>query len=184
MKNSSLRYIAGITVILIAFGLLVMGSMRSNTLRAMPVDQLMSEKGEAMVGQRLRLAGFVGSEPVTKTTLQTPQGTIEVKHFNVVYHDKVVAIQYQDALPDSFKPGSPVQVEGIYNATGEMQADLVLTKCPSKYQAEEAEKAQEGKKALSKEKAVSLKNKETQDEKATTEDTKASSAEKISSIAE
>lgn len=155
MKNGSFRYIAGITVILIAFGLLVMGSMRSNTLRAMPVDQLLSDKGEAMVGQRLRLAGFVGSEPVTKTTVQTAQGTIEVKHFDVVYHDKIVSVKYQDALPDSFKAGLPVQVEGVYTATGEMKADQVLTKCPSKYQAEEAEKALKGKKALSAEKPSS-----------------------------
>jgi len=149
MKNGSFRYIVGITVILIAFGLLVMGSMSSNTLRAMPVDQLLSSKGQSMVGQRLRLAGFVGKEPVTKTTLQTPQGTLEVKHFKVFYHGKTVSVTYQDALPDSFKAGLPVQVEGVYTATGEMKADLVLTKCPSKYQAEQAQEALEGKAALS-----------------------------------
>lgn len=177
MKNGSLRYIAGITVILIAFGLLVMGSMSSNTLRAMPVDQLLSEKGEAMVGQRLRLAGFVGSDPVKKTKSQTPHGTVEVKHFNVVYHDKVVAIEYQDALPDSFKPGAPVQVEGIYVATGEMKADQVLTKCPSKYEAEEAEKALEGRKALSKKKEKSANAKESKDKKTLSAEKKSNATE-------
>ncbi|MEO6908078.1 MAG: cytochrome c maturation protein CcmE [Abditibacteriaceae bacterium] len=141
MKNGSFRYIAGISVILIAFALLVMGSMRSNTLRAMPVDQLVGADGQSMVGQRLRIAGFVGSAPVTKTDVQTPQGTHEIKHFNVVYHGKTVAVTFQDALPDMFKAGLPVQVEGVYTAPGKMKADQVLTKCPSKYQAEEAQNA-------------------------------------------
>ena len=139
MKNGSFRYIAGITVILMAFGLLVVGSMRSNTLRAMPVDQLLSEN--SMVGQRLRIAGFVGSSPITKTSVETPQGTKEIKHFNVVYHDKTVAVSFQDALPDMFKAGLPVQVEGVYTEPGHMKADMVLTKCPSKYQAEQAQDA-------------------------------------------
>jgi cytochrome c-type biogenesis protein CcmE len=139
MKNGSFRYVAGITVILIAFGLLVMGSMRSNTLRAMPVDQLVDT--HSMVGQRLRIAGFVGSAPVTKTSIQTPQGTLQIKHFNVVYHGKTVAVSFQDALPDMFKAGLPVQVEGVHTAPGELKADQVLTKCPSKYQAEEAQNA-------------------------------------------
>jgi cytochrome c-type biogenesis protein CcmE len=139
MKNGSFRYVAGITVILIAFGLLVMGSMRSNTLRAMPVDQLVDT--HSMVGQRLRIAGFVGSAPVTKTSIQTSQGTLQIKHFNVVYHGKTVAVSFQDALPDMFKAGLPVQVEGVYTAPGELKADQVLTKCPSKYQAEEAQNA-------------------------------------------
>ena len=139
MKNGSFRYIAGITIILIAFALLVMGSMRSNTLRAMPVDQLLDT--HSMVGQRLRIAGFVGSAPISKTSIQTPQGTLEIKHFNVVYHGRTVAVTFQDALPDMFKAGLPVQVEGTYTAPGKMKADQVLTKCPSKYQAEEAQNA-------------------------------------------
>jgi len=157
MKNGSFRYIAGITVILIAFGLLVMGSMRSNTLRAMPVDQLLSQKGTSMVGQRLRLAGYVGNAPVRKTRLKTADGTIEVKHFDVVYHGKTVAVTYQDALPDTFKAGLPVQVEGVYAAAGEMKADQVLTKCPSKYQAEQAQEALKGKAAKDKQAAKSPK---------------------------
>jgi cytochrome c-type biogenesis protein CcmE len=40
-----------------------------------------------------------------------------------------------------FKAGLPVQVEGVYTAPGELKADQVLTKCPSKYQAEEAQNA-------------------------------------------
>lgn len=173
MKSGSFRYIAGIAVLLIAFGLLVMGSMRSNTLRAMPVDELLtSEEGQTMVGQRLRIAGYVGTAPVRRETLETPQGTVEVKHFEVVYHGKTVAVAYQDALPETFKEAMPVQVEGLYTAEGEMKADQVLTKCPSKYQAEQAEEAMKGREELEKGNLDPAKKKKQQDKKEATDEGK------------
>lgn len=162
MRSSTFRYIAGITVILVAFVLLVVGSMRSNTLRAMPVDELLAgaQNGKSHVGQRLRVAGFVGTEPVRREQVESPHGTMEVKHFNVVYHGKTIAVSYRDALPNSFKPDTPVQVEGVYVAEGKMKADQVLTKCPSKYQAEQAQEASEKRdaKTPTDEKAISSTN--------------------------
>lgn len=181
MKSGSFRYIAGIAVILIAFGLLIMGSMRSNTLRAMPVDQLLSQEGQSMVGQRLRIAGYVGNAPVRRVKLETPQGTLEVKHFNVVYHGKIVAVTYQDALPDTFKAAMPVQVEGLYTAEGEMKADQVLTKCPSKYQAEQAEEAMKGREELKSGALDPVKEKKTEAKKPVIE--KAENAAKAKDVA-
>ncbi|HEX8833634.1 MAG TPA: cytochrome c maturation protein CcmE, partial [Abditibacteriaceae bacterium] len=39
-----------------------------------------------------------------------------------------------DALPDTFRAGGPVQVDGTYAAPGSIEAEHVLTKCPSKYE--------------------------------------------------
>jgi cytochrome c-type biogenesis protein CcmE len=49
----------------------------------------------------------------------------------------VLAVEYRDALPDTFHPGGPVQVDGEYFAAGKIRADHVFTKCPSKYEAGE-----------------------------------------------
>lgn len=148
MQKGSLRYVAGITVILAAFGLLIMGSMRSNTLRAMPVDELMAQNGQSMTGQHIRISGYVGGQPLRREELHTAEGTVEVKHFEVVYNGEKVAVEYQDALPETFEVATPVQVEGIYTAPGKMEATRVLTKCPSKYQAEQAEKANQNREAM------------------------------------
>jgi cytochrome c-type biogenesis protein CcmE len=128
----------GLAIILAAFGFLVASSMSSNSLRSIPVDQLRlaDASNESFVGQRLRVVGFVGSTPLKSVEEQTPSGVVKAYHFTVVDKDKAVAVTFRDALPDTFKAGGPVQVDGVYKAPGVMDADHVLTKCPSKYEAE------------------------------------------------
>ena len=113
--------------------------MRSNTLRAMPISQLRSAD-QRYIGQRLRVAGFVGQSAPTVFPIQTADGTVEVHQFQVVDGKSTILVNYRDALPDTFRLGGPVQVDGVYAAPGQMQADHVLTKCPSKYQSEQVYK--------------------------------------------
>ncbi len=40
---------------------------------------------------------------------------------------------YQGVVPDSFKVGAEVVVEGKLNPDGTFQADTLMPKCPSKY---------------------------------------------------
>jgi cytochrome c-type biogenesis protein CcmE len=138
------KVLAGSLILIGAFGFLVAGGMKSNTLRAMPVGELMAETGEAPIGQRLRVVGFVGREPVRRVADNSAQnggGKGSTQYFVVHDEDKKITVEYRDALPETFKAGLPVQVDGVYYASGKMRADRVLTKCPSKYQAEEVEKA-------------------------------------------
>jgi cytochrome c-type biogenesis protein CcmE len=105
-------------------------------LRAVPVDKLRvaDSTPQSMVSQRLRVVGFVGKKPVHKTELKTANGTVNVAHFQIEDKGKVLNIEYRDALPDTFRAGGPVQVDGVYVAEGRMEAEHVLTKCPSKYE--------------------------------------------------
>lgn len=143
------RYLVGSLAILGALGFLVFSSLQSGTLQSVPVGTLRTPGKEAnYIGKRLRMVGFVGAERVTKSPQQTSNGVISLQKFVVlddVSHSKTsVMVSYSDALPDTFRAGGPVQVDGVYTAPGEMRADHVLTKCPSKYQAEEAAKANKG----------------------------------------
>ncbi len=128
----------GIVVISAAFAILVWSGMKSNTMRSIPVSELRASdaSGKPFIGQRLRVVGFVGKEPVRSVAEPSASGMIKVHHFMVEDKDKMVAVQYRDALPDTFRAGGPVQVDGVYTANGQMQADHVFTKCPSKYEAE------------------------------------------------
>ena len=131
-----IKYIAGSALIVGALGFLVFSSLQAGTLKSIPVQDLRAADAEPtkFVGQRLRMVGFVGKAPVKKEPAQTAGGVIHVAHFDVVEGDSTVKVSYTDALPDSFRAGGPVQVDGVYVAPGEMKADHVLTKCPSKYQ--------------------------------------------------
>ena len=133
-----MKQLVGIGIILIAFVVLVASSMKSNTMRSVPVSQLRAadSSGQSFVGQRLRVVGFVGEQPVRSVTQQTDAGTIKVHRFMVEEENKTLEVEYRDALPDTFRAGGPVQVDGVYSETGLMQADHVFTKCPSKYEAE------------------------------------------------
>lgn len=135
------RYLVGSLAILGALGFLVFSSLQSGTLQSVPVGTLRAPDHESTyVGKRLRMVGFVGAQKVVKSPQQTSNGVISLQRFAVIEGKNTVMVSYSDALPDTFRAGGPVQVDGIYTAPGEMSADHVLTKCPSKYQAEEAAK--------------------------------------------
>jgi cytochrome c-type biogenesis protein CcmE len=149
------RFVIGSLVIVAAFVSLVANSMNSSTLRAIPVAELShaDARAQSFIGQNIRAVGWVSSEPVRREAVTTSNGTTFVHHFTVVDEDKSkkIRVAYRDALPDTFRPGAPVQVEGLYASTGQMRAEHVLTKCPSKYEAqavakpETATKTEDGK---------------------------------------
>jgi len=146
------RLVVGTAIIGVAFASLIASSMRSTALSSVPVAKVRAadKTSQSYVGQRLRVVGFVGKAPVRKIPEQTPSGVVSINHFSVVERGSVVAVEFRDALPDTFRAGGPVQVDGVYTAPGRMRADRVLTKCPSKYEAGESyeEKTPAGTKAM------------------------------------
>jgi cytochrome c-type biogenesis protein CcmE len=146
MKSSGKRFIIGGAVIVGALVALVWTGMNAATLRAVPVHEVRNaDKTEnSFVGQRLRLVGFVGHDPIRREAVQTPDGTVEIAHFLVEDKGKTVQVAFRDALPDTFRAGGPVQVDGKYTAPGRIEAEHVLTKCPSKYEEVKADPKKKG----------------------------------------
>lgn len=140
------KYFAGSLVLAGALGYLVVSSLQSGTMNSVPVATLRAQDN-SYVGKRLRVVGFVGKKPLEKEPQQTPEGVVQLAHFEVVEGAHKVAVSYSDALPDTFRTGGPVQVDGVYVAPGVLRAEHVLTKCPSKY--EEGEKTADKKIASS-----------------------------------
>lgn len=137
------RYV-GLVVILAAFGFLIATSLNSVAMKSLPVHELRAADSSphSYVGQRLRVVGFVGKKPVESRPMSTDSGTGTVHHFTVVDKGQTLNVIFQDALPDTFRADGPVQVDGVYSAPGVIEADHVLTKCPSKYEAESKANAQ------------------------------------------
>lgn len=57
----------------------------------------------------------------------------QILKFSISEGGKSLPVAYTGAVPDTFKPGIEVVVEGKLNPTGVFQASEILTKCPSKY---------------------------------------------------
>ena len=84
------------------------------------------------VGARVVPGSYEGSSNnlehhFTVKDLADPQATFEV--------------QYNDILPDTFNDDVEVVVEGRFTEAGVFEADLVLTKCGSRYEASPEELA-------------------------------------------
>ena len=78
--------------------------------------------------QRARLCGKVcATGLVAKPAMLTA-------NFTLLGKEKTIPVSYHGVIPDLFKAGGEVVVEGQENSTGVFESDLMLTKCASKYE--------------------------------------------------
>lgn len=79
-------------------------------------------------GKTVRVAGFVAQDGLVK------DDATQTVHFIITDNNMTMPVVYKGIVPDAFKAGAQVVVEGTY-ANGAFQASTVLAKCPSKFQA-------------------------------------------------
>jgi cytochrome c-type biogenesis protein CcmE len=91
------------------------------------VDQAVAQ-GPALPGQTIRVKGLV--EPGSVVTEKGKLGTT----FRVAEKGHSLAVSYDKALPDTFKEGMEVVVQGNVDSHYTLTADEVLVKCPSRYE--------------------------------------------------
>jgi len=96
------------------------------------VDELLA-RGAAAYGEDVRLSGkvlpdSVEDDPATNTlrfSIADKKNTTGTS----------IPVVYSGVVPDAFKPDADVVLEGKLTASGTFEADNLLVKCPSKYQA-------------------------------------------------
>jgi cytochrome c-type biogenesis protein CcmE len=102
------------------------------------VDEVMANP-DAWHGKRLQLHGFV----VDHSILRKPD-TLDYR-FQVQNNGKVVPVRYSGVVPDTFKGGAEVVLKGRLDSTGfSVDANGVMAKCPSKYEAKSTAAASGG----------------------------------------
>jgi cytochrome c-type biogenesis protein CcmE len=77
----------------------------------------------------VRVAGFVQAGSIKRND---QQGLIT---FTIADSNQSLPVTYSGIVPDIFRPGTQVVVEGHYTGQGPFQAQTLLAKCPSKFQA-------------------------------------------------
>ncbi|MDO8688069.1 MAG: cytochrome c maturation protein CcmE [Dehalococcoidales bacterium] len=89
----------------------------------------LAEQGSSIYGDTVRVNGLV----VAGSVEQEAQGRI--LRFSIVDAggQGSLPVLYQGVVPDTFKVGNEVVVEGQLNADGVFQAGTLMAKCPSKY---------------------------------------------------
>jgi cytochrome c-type biogenesis protein CcmE len=125
------------TVVKLAIGILVIGggigyfmyqAMQSSWAYYYSVDDF-STAGSTSHGQSFRLAGRVKAGSVERDLQNV------TLRFTLAGAQAQLPVQYKGVTPDNFTEDKEVVVEGRLATTGVFQADTLMTRCESKYQA-------------------------------------------------
>lgn len=80
---------------------------------------------------KARLFGLVSGENMLKEA-----GALSFQLLDKDSASLSIPVRYTGLVPDTFKAGAEVIVEGSMDALGQFMAKTLMTKCPSKYQKE------------------------------------------------
>ncbi len=120
------RFLIGGIIIFLAIGYLGYIGFQGSATYYYTVSELM-EQGSSIYGENVRVNGQVTPGSVE----QEAQGRI--LRFTLIDGKESLPVVYQGIVPDAFKVGNEVVVEGHLNSAGIFQANTILTKCPSRY---------------------------------------------------
>lgn len=133
-RRARVRLIVVTVAILALVGVLLVINMRGGTLSYKTPSELRA--AEAKPGELVRMAGDVA----TGTVRRTPQGV----EFDVTDTKESIPVLYTGVVPDTFKDGVQVVVDGVYSDDGRVVSDSMVTKCPTKFSEELKTKEAEG----------------------------------------
>lgn len=126
------RLAIGILLVASATGFLVYKATGENLTYYREVDELLAAT-DIPAGEKIRLSGDVVAGSVVRSD-ESRAIRFEVTETGGDGSARI-PVAYAGTVPDIFKPGIQVVVEGRMDGSGTFQAETLLAKCPSKYQA-------------------------------------------------
>jgi len=130
VKGKKVKFIVGGVLIVLVIGYLVYAGVRDTMVYYMTPTELLA-KGEAVYGQGVRASGNIKPGSINWDPM-----ALELK-FILVDGKNSVPVHYHGVVPDTFKYGVQVIVEGKLINDQLFEATMLLAKCPSKYEPEE-----------------------------------------------
>ena len=86
------------------------------------------EKADTLSNQTIRVSGNVADD-VDRQGLEMSFTILDISN-----NGDSLPVVYSGAVPDTFKVGNQVVLEGEYTAAGIFEADVIIMKCGSKYE--------------------------------------------------
>jgi cytochrome c-type biogenesis protein CcmE len=130
-KNQKPLYAAALVFFLSGVGYLMYSGITENSVYFLNVAEALAAPQEKLAA--VRLFGTVAERDLAPL-----DGSSGVR-FRLEDKDnkaQTIVVRYKGAVPDAFKPGAEVIVEGAMGRGGAFNATTLMTKCPSKYQKE------------------------------------------------
>ncbi len=132
MKKKKVKFIIGGIIIAVAIIYLVYSGTQKAGLYYLSVSEIKNE-GTVAYGQSVRVNGDVLDGSIQ---WDSQEGTLR---FIISDGENKLPIIYRGVAPDTFRGGAEVVVEGKYTPENIFEADKIMAKCPSKYEAQENE---------------------------------------------
>lgn len=129
-KNTSI-YVAALFLFLGGVGYLVYSGFSENSVYFLNVAEAKAATPDKLTAARL--FGTVASRGIEKHR-GGPGVTFSLEDKDNA--SQTIVVNYSGAVPDTFKAGAEVIVEGGMGPGGRFAAKTLMTKCPSKYQKE------------------------------------------------
>ena len=114
-------------VILMVIGYLIYTGLRDTMVFYLTVSEVMAKSPEDLTDTQ-KVGGIVNAGSV-----QWEPKTLNLS-FRLEDEQANLLVNYSGVVPDSFKPGSEVIVEGTYRGDGSFWATTIMPKCASKYE--------------------------------------------------
>ena len=127
---SNKRYWIGAAIVIVALGYLAISGANKNMVTYLTISEVKANP-EKSSSTGVRVVGNVASGTIE------PRGGREV-WFTVAGEADSLRACYRGVVPDTFKDGAEVVLEGRLEDDGTFHATTLLAKCPSKYEAEDA----------------------------------------------
>ncbi len=128
--NQKLTYVLAFLLLAGGLGYLIYAGLGENSVYFLNVSEALAMEQEEL--SKARLFGTVGEDD-----LAYHSDSLGVRFSLLDKQDagKTMVVDYSGAVPDTFKPGVEVIVEGGMDpGKGLFQAKTLMTKCPSKYE--------------------------------------------------
>jgi cytochrome c-type biogenesis protein CcmE len=124
------KLILGGIVVFGAMTLLVAFAVMGNSMPNLKVREIVA-KGSELHGRTLTVDGNVVAGSIERHS-KPLMVKFAVRDFE--NPAATLPVVYRDAPPDTFKDGAKVHLQGVIDQQGVLQADKMLTQCPSKYE--------------------------------------------------
>ncbi len=128
MKPKNLKIALVGAAFFLLFGWVVAQGIQRTWVYYYTVDELMDNAGKVN-GRVVKTSGTVVPGSIQQQGLSLD--------FLIEENGETLRVRYRGAIPDAFTDEVPVVAEGVYHRSGNvLEARTLMTKCPSRYEAE------------------------------------------------
>lgn len=121
------KFVIGGAIILVAVGFLAYRGFMASASYYYELGEFMGQQS-VLADKTVRISGQVATGSIDQKGLSLK--------FVMTDGQRNLPVVYQGAVPDTFKAGSDVTVEGRLDGGGTFVAQTIMPKCPSRYVAQ------------------------------------------------